>query len=167
MLTVVPMSKRRWLYAVFLGVGLLTTFAGALWRINAFFGHGGPLPLVDSSYSRAPITLIDCLVLSFTAVAGVGLLWLRPRPIAYIIGLLCLLIAFIGFWLASPNSGRWVGSSILHDPGYGPYGGRWFGMLFFLFPLGWVLLGASVSNWKKGLVAYLLVGLAFVLLGEA
>ena len=143
---VIPMRTRRWFSIAFLIVGFLAGFAAAIWSSN-----GREIPNVES------------LVLSFVVIAFAAILWLQPRPLVYALAVLSVILAFVGFWLASPDGGRWTASSIFHDSSYGPYGGRWFVVLFVVFfPLGWLLLAASVTKWKIGLVAYVLAGLVFV-----
>ncbi len=143
----IPIESRRWFYATVLAAILLAGFAAAIWSVK-----GRSLAAVETS------------VLGLVLIAVIALLWLEPRPIPYAVGVVCLLLAFVGLWLGSPDGGRWIANSILHDPSYGPYGGRFFGYLFLLFPVGWVLLAASVATWKIGLVTYLVAGLVFMLM---
>jgi hypothetical protein len=140
---------RRWLYLTFLSTGIAALFGGAWWRLP-----GREIPILGP--------IIHVPVLGFVALAAAGLVWLRPRPTPYALGVLCVLVALVGFWLGSPAGGWWLGS-LLHDPGYGPYGGRNFGLLFVLLPVGWVLLGASVADWKGGVISYLTPGVVLVL----
>lgn len=140
----------RRLYLALLAAGLVALFVGAWWRLP-----GREIPIVGR--------LIYVPVLAFVAVAVAGLLWLRPHRTRYTLGVLCVLLAFVGFWLGSPAGGRWMGN-LLNDPNYGPYGGLMFDFLFLvLLPVGWVLLGASVANWKVGVATYLVLGVALVL----
>lgn len=144
---VMPVHNRRRLYVAFLTAG----FAAAIW----------------SSYGRE-LPNVEWLVLGFVVIAVTAILWLQPRPLLYALGVLSVVLAFLGFWLASPDGGGWTPSHVLHDPSYGPYGGRQFAALFLVFfPLGWLLLAASVAHWKVGLVGYVLAGLVFVLMGAA
>ena len=145
-----PLQTRRWLYLALLTIGLLTGF--------------GRAALSNQGYV---ITAAEPLVLGFVVLAVVLLLWLRPRPIPYFPGLLCLLLAFVGFWLASPRGGLWIANYILHDPSYGPYDGINFGSLTFLLPVGWICLARSVINWRIGIITYFLAGLLFVLINIA
>jgi hypothetical protein len=151
---VISRHPRHWLSLGFLAATLRTTFAGAYWRLD-----GRLLPVVE------PVK--EPLVLGLVAVAVAGLLWLRPHLQLYVLGLLCVMLAFVGFWLASPDGGYWIGSNILDDPSYGPYGGRTFGYIFLLFPVGWILLATSVSSWMTGVVSYLLPGVTLVLVAAA
>ncbi len=131
-----------------IATGVLTAFAGALWSV-----HGRRIPA------------LEVLVLGFVVVA-VGLLqWLRPRPISYALGLLCLLLAFIGWWLASPIGWRWTANRI--GLTYEAYGGFNFFVLCLLFPVGWILLTHSVANWRIGLASYAVAGLVFTLMAAA
>lgn len=138
---------RRWWYAGFLTVGLLTGFAQANRHM-----HGVPLPAV-----HVP-------VLGFVVVAVGALLWLRPQPVYYAGGLACLLVAFVAFWVASPDGGRWAATYLLQDPGYGPYGGRWAGPLWLLFPVAWLLLASSAAGWQVAVGSYGLAWAAFLVM---
>lgn len=143
------LSRARGLYLALITVAILALFTGSWWRL-----HGREIPIAGN--------VIHVPVLAFVATAVAGMVWLRPRRTAYILGVVCVLLAFIGFWLGSPLGGQWVGN-LLKDPNYGPYGGRMFGYLVLLLPVGWVLLGASVANWKVGVVTYLVQGVVLVL----
>ena len=66
-----PLQTRRWLYLALLTIGLLTGF--------------GRAALSNQGYV---ITAAEPLVLGFVVLAVVLLLWLRPRPIPYFLGLL-------------------------------------------------------------------------------
>ncbi len=144
----------RLLYLAFVMVGLVVLFATALAYI---YGH---------KITGVELGTVRQATLAFSVVAVIGLVWLSPRRRAYTLGILCMLVAFVGFWLASPQGGLWI-SNVVQDPNYGPYGGGVFAILFLLFPLGWVLLSASVADWKIGIVSYFLTGLIFLLMSGA
>lgn len=137
---------RHALYAAFLASGLVAGFVGAVRSAS------------DPGYQ---IPAVHVPVLAFVIVAAAALLLLRPLTAFYSLGLLCLLLGLVGFWLASPNGLSWAGRS-----GYDlPQDGRPFGyFLLFLFPAGWFLLSASVTRWWSGIVSYFGAGLVFVLL---
>ena len=130
-------------------VGLVAVFSGAWWRIP-----GREIPVIGQ--------IIHLPIIGFATAAVARLLWLRPRRILYALGVLCILVAFTGFWLASPAGGQWTGE-LLNNRTYGPYGGYMFRLLFLLLQAGWVLLGASVANWKIGIATYLAPGIALAL----
>ena len=139
-------------YLALVTAGTVALFVGAWWRLR------GREIFIAPSVIHVP-------VLAFVAVAVASLAWLRPHRIVYMLGVVCALLAFIGFLLASPVGGIWAGN-LLNDPTYGPYGGRMFGYLVLLLPIGWVLLGASVASWKVGLTTYLVPGVV-LLVGAA
>ena len=143
------LSRARRLYLALIGVALVAMFAGSWWPL-----HGRGIPIVGN--------VIHVPVLAFVAAAVVGLLWLRPRRTIYILGAVCVLLAFIGLWLASPLGGQWLGEE-LKDPNYGRYGRDMFAYLVLLLPVGWVVLGASVADWKLCLATYLAPGVVLVL----
>ncbi|MBI2773941.1 MAG: hypothetical protein HYX56_05570 [Chloroflexi bacterium] len=129
-------------YAIVLSASLTVLFGLALVRANGR-EIGNP----------------DLPVLVFLA-AVVGLLVrFRPRPPLYAAGLVVLLTALAGAWAGSPDAGpilsRYLASA--HDQ----YGNRLLALLMTLFPLGWLLLAASVWSWRRGLVTYLITGLVF------
>lgn len=140
---------RRWLYAACLGAVLIAGMAAALWS-----AHGSP--------NRVPA--VELVVAGIVAAAVGALLWLRPRPLPYALGLLCLLLALLGLWLASPL-GWWVTSTqLLHWPYERFAGWQRFGVLMLLFPVAWVLLAASVTDFRIGLLSYLVPGVTFLLM---
>jgi hypothetical protein len=144
-----PMAMRHRLYAGFFAAGLLVMVGGAFWRIL-----GRELGPAND--------LIHWPVLGFMLLAVLLLLWLRPRPLPYGIGLLCLLLAFAGLWLTSPFGSRWLVTAVPHEPrGAIPF------LMTFLFPAAWVLLAGSVAGWKIGVISYLLATLAFLVPGAA
>ena len=97
-------------------------------------------------------------------LALANLLWLRPHVPLYLFSVLAILLGFVGFWLASPVGWMWVHNYMLAaPPAYSPYGGIWFGWLVSFFPVGWLLLAASVGRLRSGLGLYLAIGLIFAL----
>lgn len=146
-------------------------FALAVGTLSVVAGEGllaGFLGAVRTATGGAALPAVHVPVLGFVLVAAGVLLWLRPRTLPYTLGLLCLLLSLVGFWLASPDGGRWVAALLFRDSAPGLYDRRWAGWLsFLLFPAAWHLLAASIATWRVGLVAYLLAGLAFVLMGAA
>lgn len=139
------------LYLSFLTTGLLILFSASLWLVS---GH--MIPGVGAA-------AIHVLVLGFATAAVLGLIALRPRRAPFALGVLCVLLALVGFWIASPD-GRQLISHALGMPAHDTYPGPLLGFSFLLFPVGWVLLGASVANWRIGLLSYLLYGLVFLAL---
>jgi hypothetical protein len=118
-----------------------------------------------------PIPPMEVPVLAFIVVAAGGLLWLRPRPALYALGLLCVLLAFVAFWLESPATGLWLQTRLLQAPvapGFQPHVAVGLAVAYLLFPLAWHLLAASVTSWRTGLASYLVagVGLLLVLVGS-
>jgi len=107
--------------------------------------------------------VIHVFVFGFATAAVLGLVALRPRYVPYAFGFLCVLLALVGFWIASPD-GRQSISNALGMPAPDPYALRLLGFTSLLFPVGWVLLGASVANWRIGLLSYVLYGLIFLAL---
>jgi hypothetical protein len=104
---------------------------------------------------------VPVLLFVILAVAGLSV---GARPVPYALGLLCLLVAILGFWAASPDGGAWI-AYVVWDPGLVPEIARVFGYVFLLlFPLGWVLLAESAGSWVAGVVSYLVAGLGFVCL---
>lgn len=108
---------------------------------------------------------VDTWVVSALLLALTGLLWLRPRVPLYLLGVFAILLGFVGFWLASPVGWMWVHNNVLGGPAtYSPYGGTWFGWLAtILFPIGWLILAASIGRLRVGLGLYLAIGLIFAL----
>lgn len=140
---------RRWLYAGCLGVVLIAGMAAALWS-----AHGSP--------NRVPA--LHLVVPGFMAAAVGALLWLRPRPVPYALGLVSLLLALTGLWLASPIGWWFTSTQVLGWP-YQPFvGWQRFGLLMLLFPVAWVLLASSVSDLRIALLSYLVPGVTFVLI---
>lgn len=136
-------------YLIFLLVGLVAIVVRTFW----------PMPPGSS------ITTREVAIVSFVLAALAALWRMRPRPLLYLLGVLCLLLAFGGVWLSSPFGGSWVATYITHDPTYGPWTGfRRFGWLLLFFVPAWVLLAASVVDWRIAVASYLLPGAAFVLL---
>lgn len=136
---------RRGAYTVFLLANLLVLFTIAVRSVTSS-GHQPKL-------NHAP-------VLGFVLLAVAVLVWLQPRAVPYALGVSCLSLAFIAFWLASPIGLQWTGQFTYSLP----YGGRVFGYLFIsLFPLGWVLISASIGRWWSGIVSYFITGFIFVL----
>ena len=131
------MSVRRLCFALFLAAGLAAGFG-----------------LAGASASGRPLPNPHAWVLAFVVAAAALLLWLRPRPDVYGLGLLCVFVAFLGVWLGSPDALR-----------HGPFGARGLGWLFMLFPIGWVLLAESVGSWKVGVASYLLAAVLFAVMG--
>jgi hypothetical protein len=131
------------------------------WMTLASFMCLALLSLDHPSYRpRAPHVLVLC----FAILAAAGLAWIGARPAPYTAGLVCLLAAIIGFWIASPNGGPWA-AYITRNPDLSTWGGSAFAYAFlFLFPLGWVLLAGSIDGWVRASLSYLATGLSFVLL---
>lgn len=138
--------RKHWFYGAFLTFGLLVAIGAAVWSVK---GHSMPP--------------VEVPVLGFVFSIIAMLIALQQRLNLYIFGVLCILLAFSGFFLASPDGGRWTAATLIDDPSYGDYGGRWFGVLFLLFPAGWILLASSTVGWKVGLGSYLLAGLIFTI----
>ncbi len=143
-----PMHLRHRIYAGLLAVSLLIVIASPLWAL-----------VQQKSVEFGPNTHL--LVLGLVILAVVGLLPLRPKPVHYALGLVCLLFAFIGLWLASPDGGFWL-AQILLDSSFGRYGELKFGWLLILLPAGWLLLGRSVSNWMVSALSYLAPGVIII-----
>lgn len=139
------------LYLSFLTTGLLILFSAALWMVS---GH--VIPGVGA-------VAIHVFVFGFATAAVLGLIALRPRRAPFALGALCVLLALVGFWIASPD-GRQLIFHALGMPARDAYPGSLPDFSFLLFPVGWVLLGASVVNWRIGLLSYLLCGLVFLAL---
>lgn len=139
------LASRKRIYIVFLAVALATaTLVVPIVTVN----DSGEVPDLD-----VPVFGV---VFGFVA----GLLWLQPSPRAYNLGLLVLGGAFVAYWLASPE-GLLQALRIVDDP----EDTRIFGFIALaLFPVGWVLLATSVCGWKKGILSYLVTGLAHMLL---
>lgn len=105
---------------------------------------------------------MELSVLGLVAGGVLGLAWFRPNLAFYGLGTLCLLFAFLGLWLSSSAGGDWIGVNLFHDPNFGLYGTTQFAFLAYLFPVAWVLLAASVTNWKFGVGSYLLLALVYL-----
>jgi hypothetical protein len=138
----VSTAMRRSLYPMFLTTSLTGTFAAAI----SFNLVGTP-------------RVTDTVVFALVATAVGGLLVFRPRPVPFLAGLLLLVVAFVGFWLASPP----VRASIR----IGAFDGLVFAYLTLLFPAARVLLAASVSDWLVGLGSYLTFGVTAALMVRA
>jgi hypothetical protein len=129
-------------------------FAGGWWRI-----YGRPIPVVGN--------VIHVPLLAFLIAAVAGLLGFRPRRTLYALGVLSVVLALTGLWLASPIGGQWM-ANLLNDPKYfGSSTRSMFGVLGLLLPIGWALLGASVTNWRLAIATYLIPGVALVVGGVA
>ncbi len=139
-----PMHIRRRIYGGLLAVSVLVIIIMPFWNLEQ--------QRIPGSGSN-----IHLLILGLVILAVAGLLSLRPKPVLYAVGLGCLLFAFIGLWLASPNGEIWT-AQILLDLDYGRSGGQKFGWLFYLFPVGWLLLAMSVSDWRVSSISYLAPG---------
>lgn len=119
--------------------------------------------IVWSGYGR-DVPLRDPFILSLLLLPVAVLGGMQARPVLYSLGLLCLLLAFAGTWLASPGGSQWVARNVLQDAAPDPYGGlHRFGGMLFLFPVAWILLARSVSTWKIALASYLAPGLLWAL----
>ncbi|HEX5417315.1 MAG TPA: hypothetical protein VFZ25_16745 [Chloroflexota bacterium] len=105
---------------------------------------------------------MELSVLGLVAGAVFGLAWFRPNLTYYGLGTLCLLFAFLGLWLSSPGSGNWIGSNLFDDPNSGFSGTTQLAFLAYLFPIAWILLATSVTNWRVGVGSYLLLALVFL-----
>jgi hypothetical protein len=140
------LSTRRWLYARVLAAVLGGAF---VWAVLSAYLRADAAAGPPADLYRAP--RLDPVVLGIVVAAVVALLWLRPRPLPYAVGLLCLVAAFAGPWL--------VVSGLLRD---WSQGGTPVGNLTLLFPVAWVALGRSAGYRRSG-VAYLLAGAAFTL----
>jgi hypothetical protein len=138
---VLPMRTRRRIYAAALGAGILLGLAWGVGSLYARSTSGQPLP-------SAAFPTLACVI-----AATLGLLWLRPRPLVYALGLVCLLLALAGPWVAA--------SGLLR---HWPASGYQLGWLSLLFPVAWILLAGSIGAWRLGLLSYLLVGLTFILM---
>lgn len=143
-----PMHTRRGIYVGLLAVSLLVIIILPFWT-------PAQRKIVDFGPN------IHLLILGLVNLAVVGLLPLRPKPVLYALGLVCLLFAFIGLWLASPSGELWT-AQILLDPSYARYSVLKPGWLFFLLPAGWLLLARSVSNWVVGALSYLAPGVIVI-----
>lgn len=142
------------LYAAMLTLVIVALFVGGWWRI-----YGRPLPVGP--------TVVHVALLAFLIVAVAGLLGFRPRLLPYALGVISVVLALVGLWLASPVGGWWI-AKLLSDPNYfasSPL--RNSGFLGLLLPIGWVLLGASVANWRLAIASYLIPGIALVIGGAA
>jgi hypothetical protein len=144
-----PMHLRHRIYAGLLAVSLLIVIALSLWTL-----------VVRKNVEFVPN--VHLLVLGLVILGVVGLLPLRPKPVHYALGLVCLLFTFIGLWLASPDGGFWLAQILLVDPRYARHLGGMIGWLLFLLPAGWLLLGRSVSNWMVGALSYLAPGVIVI-----
>lgn len=112
-------------YLAFVTIGLVAGFAARYWSLS-------------SRSVRLPAMHVP--ILMFAVAAAAALLPLKPNAALYASGLLCFALAFVSFWLASPDGLAWAGRL----PYRLPYGGRPFGYLFLLlFPAGWILVSAS------------------------
>lgn len=143
-----PMHVRHRIYAGLLAVSLLVVIALPFWAL-------AQRKIVDFGPN------IHLPILGLVILAVVGLLLLRPKPVLYALGLVCLLFAFIGLWFASPAGELWT-AQILLDSGYGRYSVLKPGWLFFLLPVGWLLLARSVSSWMVGTLSYLAPGVIVI-----
>jgi hypothetical protein len=142
------------LYAAMLTLAIFALFVAAWWRI-----YGRQIPVVGNS--------IDVLVVAFSGASAGGLLRFRPHRRLYALGVLSMVVAFIGLWLASPIGGQWL-VNMLNDPNYfGSSMRSIVGFLGLLLPIGWVLLGASVAGWRLAITTYLIPGVALVVGGFA
>src|SRR5438093_1451881 len=138
---VIPMQMRRRIYATVLGAGLLL---GLAWGVGSLYSRA-------ASGQQLPSAAFPAV--TFMVAAVLGLLWLRPQLLLYALGLVSLLLAFGGPWIAT--------SEILR---HWPASGYQFGWLPLLFLVAWLLLAASISAWKVGLLSYPLVGLTLILM---
>ncbi|CCF84025.1 hypothetical protein [Nitrolancea hollandica] len=139
-----PLHVRHRIYTGLLAVSLLVVIALPFWTL-------AQRKIVEISPN------IHLPILGLAILAVVGLLPLRPKPVLYALGLVCLLFAFIGLWFASPTGKLWT-AQILLDPGYGRYNVLKPGWLLILLPAGWLLLARSVSSWMVGVLSYLAPG---------
>jgi hypothetical protein len=123
-------------YFLALTSGLAALFAAAVWM-----SRGGQM------------AQIELPVLASVALAVLGLRWLEPRPQLYLSGALSLALAFLVLWIARPYGGVWGTEKVVL--GLLP--------LFLLFPLGCLLLAASVTSWRAAATWYLVSGVVFML----
>jgi hypothetical protein len=137
----IPMRRRRRIYATVLAGGVLF---GLAWGVGSLYTAGA---------SGQPVPNAVLPAVSFLVTTVLGLLWLRPQPFFYALGLCSFLLAFGGPWVAVSEIWRsW------------PVSGYQFAWLSLLLPVAWLLLAVSIGAWKLGLVSYLLVGLMLVLM---
>jgi hypothetical protein len=140
------LPTRRWLYPRVLA----TVLGGAfVWAPLSVLLRADPAAGPPAELYRPP--RLDPVVLGTVVAAVVALLWLRPRPLPYAAGLLCLVAAFAGPWL--------VGSGLVR---HWSQSGTPVGYLTLFFPVAWVALGRSAGYRRSG-VAYLVAGAAFTL----
>ncbi len=144
------MNARFWrLVLVPVALAVVACLAAIAWSGYGQAVYGQAIPMRD------PL-VVGLLFLPVAVLSG-----MQPRPRFYRLGLLCLLVAFLGTWLAG-SGGDWVARNVFHDAAPDPYSGqRRFGYMVLLFPVAWILLARSVSSWKIALASYLAPGLAW------
>lgn len=98
-------------------------------------------------------------MLMLYAIGGTIVWWRwRARPVLLAGGLVCLGVATVDVWLTSPTGRRWLqGGGVLfglpaEPPVYVVTG------LFWLFFVGWALIGASVGRLRWAVAVYLILG---------
>lgn len=142
-------STRRYVY---LAVFTATLLAGMRVALLS--------PMDPSHRLQAP----QIVVFGFAIVVAAGLIWLDAKVAPYTLGLMFLMMAFLGFWIASPDGALWMGH-MARNSDLALSGTRVFAYVFlFSFPIGWILLAGSVYGWLRAGLSYLGAGGMFILL---